>query len=94
MREDGQPKGTRKGLPERNVEDGEMKSRLARRGLWKITKDRLLEDRGGLPREDGNRLREYRSMHEENFLSSWLREDVEGRWREKERGSKSEECVF
>ena len=31
-----------------------------------------------LPKEDGNQLREYKAMHEENFLSSWLPEDVEG----------------
>ena len=40
--------------------------------------ERMLEDRGGLPEEDGNRLREYKAMNEENFPSSWLREDVDG----------------
>ena len=38
---------------------------------------RMLEDRGALPREDG-----------ENFLSSWLREDVEGNEEEKEKMNK------
>ena len=38
----------------------------------------MLEDRGAFPREDGDLLQEYHAMHEENFLSSWLREDVEG----------------
>ena len=37
----------------------------------------LLEDRGALPTENGNHLREYIAVHEENFLSRWLREDVE-----------------
>ena len=37
----------------------------------------MLEDRGVLPKEDGNQLREYKAMREENFLSSWLRDDVE-----------------
>ena len=37
------------------------------------------ERRGELPKEKGDAVREYKAMHEENFLSSWLRED----WREK-----------
>ena len=44
----------------------------------------MMEDRGALPEEDGNQL-EYRAMHEENFLSSWLREDVAERKAEVER---------
>ena len=38
---------------------------------------KMLEDRGALPKEDGDQPREYKAMHEENFLSSWPREDVE-----------------
>ena len=38
---------------------------------------KMLEDRGALPKENGNQLREP-NKHEENFLGSWLREDVEG----------------
>ena len=38
----------------------------------------MLEGGGVLPEEDGNQLREYMVMHEENFLSNWLREDMEG----------------
>ena len=30
-----------------------------------------------MPKEEGDAVREYNAMHEENFLSSWLREDVE-----------------
>ena len=45
----------------------------------------MLEDRGALPREDGDPLREHQAMHEENFLSSWLRENVE-RKAEREEG--------
>ena len=48
------------------------------KGLWNIAKKRMLEDRGVVPKEDGNQLREEKAMHEENFLSSWLWEDVEG----------------
>ena len=45
----------------------------------------MLEDRGVLPEEGGNQLQEYRAMREETFLSSWLREDVEGEKAEMER---------
>ena len=38
----------------------------------------MLEDRGGLPKEEGDSIREYKAVHEENFLSSWLRDDTEG----------------
>ena len=37
---------------------------------------KMLEDRGALSEENGNQRREYEVMHEENFLSSWLREEV------------------
>ena len=50
----------RKGSQERNIGDSGK--------TW--------GDRGALPNEDGDQLREYKAMHEENFLSSWLREDV------------------
>ena len=43
-----------------------------------VAKERYLKDRGALRKEDGNQLREYRAVHEENFLCSWLREDEEG----------------
>ena len=35
----------------------------------------MLQDREPLPQEEGDVTREYKAMHEENFLSSWLRED-------------------
>ena len=38
---------------------------------------KMLEGRGDLPKEDGDQPREYKAVHEENFLSSWPREDVE-----------------
>ena len=51
---------------------------MARKGLWNIAKKRLFEDRGVPLKEDGHQLREKRAMQKENFLSSWLRENVEG----------------
>ena len=37
------------------------------------------------PKEDGDLLREYKAMHEENFLNSWLREDTEDKAEEMEK---------
>ena len=33
----------------------------------------MLQDRGALPKEEGDVIWEYEAMHEEKFLSSWLR---------------------
>ena len=41
-------------------------------GLWNITKKRILEDRGALPQEEDDLIRECKAIHKEN-LSSWLR---------------------
>ena len=38
----------------------------------------MLQNRGALPRKDGDVLREYQALLEQNFLSSWLREYGEG----------------
>ena len=35
----------------------------------------MLQDGGALPKDEGDLHREYKAMHEENFLSSWLGED-------------------
>ena len=51
---------------------------MAQKGLWDVARDKMLQDRGALPKEEGDIVREYKAMHEENFISSWLREDVEG----------------
>ena len=37
----------------------------------------ILQDRGALPKEEGDIVTQYKAMHEENVLSSSLREDVE-----------------
>ena len=43
---------------------------VCKEGLW---------DRGALPEEDWDLVREYRAVHEENFFSSWLMDDTEGK---------------
>ena len=52
---------------------------MAQKGFWNIAKKRMLKDRGALPKEEGDLIREFKAMLEENFLSSWLREDEEGK---------------
>ena len=51
---------------------------MAQKGRWNVAREKMLEDRGALPKEDGYHKREYKAMHEESFLSRWLGEDVEG----------------
>ena len=51
----------------------QMKGFMEQRGLWNLAKGKILRERG----EEGDAVREYKAMHEENFWSSWLREDRE-----------------
>ena len=46
-----------------------------------------MKERGELPNEEGDVVKEYKAMHEEDFWSSWLREDERGK---EERLSKAE----
>ena len=48
-----------------------------------LSRKKMLQDRGALPEEEGDVVREYRAMHEENFLSNWLRRKGKCRWAEK-----------
>ena len=50
---------------------------MAQKVLWNLARATMLQDRGALPKEEGDIVKEYKAMHEENFLSSWLREYVE-----------------
>ena len=56
---------------------------MTQKGLWNLAGEKILRARGALPKEDGDAVREHKAMHEEDFLSSWLR--VDGR--EKEEGT-------
>ena len=58
----------------------------------------MLQDRGALPKKEGDVVREYRALHEENFMSSWLRGDgvqggkrKEGKQGDQRRGEQKEE---
>ena len=52
---------------------------MAQKGSWNLARNKALEDKGALPREEGDTMREYKAMQENNFLSSWLREDGKGK---------------
>ena len=62
-----------------------MPKRLGESLEWEVSW--LKKGYGTSPkREDGDLLRGYQAMHEENFLSSWLRKNfVEGEEEERER---------
>ena len=49
---------------------------MAQKCLWDLATEKILRERGALPKEEGSDAgRGYKAMHDENFLSSWLRED-------------------
>ena len=76
---------------QRLLNNFEMEGIMAQKGLWNLAKEKIMKERGELPNEVGDTVREYRATHEENFWSSWLRED-EGRKQERmTRADKNEE---
>ena len=68
-------KGKVEGQKEYQRNKFEMEGFMAQKGLWNLARNKALQDRGALPREEGDAIREFQAMREENFLSSWLRED-------------------
>ena len=50
-----------------------------------------MKERRELPNEEGDVAREYKAMHEENFWSSWLREDERGEQKRMAKAGKNEE---
>ena len=59
-----------------------------KKGFWNLARDKRWQEGGAMPEEEGDVIREYNALHEENFLSGWLM-DVEGeggkKWKVKER---------
>ena len=64
---------------------------MAQKGLWNLARNKALQEKGALPREEGDTIREYKAMHEEKFLSSWLREDGRVRQTEKRKWTRKSE---
>ena len=56
----------------------EMDGIMAQQGLWNLVGERSC-GKVALPKEEGDVTGEYKAVHEEKFLSSWLREDGEKR---------------
>ena len=60
----------------RLINDFELEGLRAQKGLWNLAREKILQKRGAIPKEECDVIREYNAMHEENFLSSWLRADL------------------
>ena len=41
---------------------------MAQKGLWNVAREKMLQDGGALPKEEGDIVSEYKGMHEDNFL--------------------------
>ena len=50
-----------------------------------------MKERGESPNNVGDAVREYRTMHEKNFWSSWLREEERGKEERTARGRSKED---
>ena len=57
----------------------EMEGLMAQKGMWNLAKEKSVKERGALPNEEGDEVREYKALHEEDFWSSWLWEDERGK---------------
>ena len=57
---------------QRLVNKFEMEGLMAQKDLWNLAKEKIMKERGELPNEEGDAVREFEAMHEENFWSSWL----------------------
>ena len=84
---EGQKKRITRKEYQRLVNKFEMEGFVAQKGLWNLAREKNLRERGELPKEEGDAVREHKAMREEKFLSSWLRED--GRERERRKDSES-----
>ena len=57
----------------------EMEGLLAQKGLWNLAEEKIMKERGRLPNEEGDVVKEYKAMHEGDFWSRWQREDERGK---------------
>ena len=69
----------------------EMEGFMAQKGLWNLAKEKIMKERGELPNGEGDAVREYKATHEENFWSSWLREEERGTEERMAKTEKNEE---
>ena len=71
---EGQKKRITRKEYQRLLNKCEMEGFMAQKGLWMLPGEKVLQDRGEWFKEEGAVIRECKAMHEDNFLSSWLRE--------------------
>ena len=71
-----------------------MRGFTAQKGLWNLAREEMLQHRGALSKEEEDIVREYKAGHEENSLSSWVREDVEDKKERKMEVDKESEEVL
>ena len=60
---------------QRLINDFELEGLIALKGLWNLAREKRLQERGAMPEEKGDVIREYNAMHEENFF----KQPTEGR---------------
>ena len=63
-----------------------MERFIAQRGLWNLERENVLQNRGPLPQDEVDVIGECKATYEENWLSSWLREN------EKTQGRNNDGC--
>ena len=68
----------------RLLNEFEMRGFMAQKRSMESRKRGNAAGQRALSREEGDVIREYDAMHEENFLSSWLRKDLVGKEDDKE----------
>ena len=61
---EGQKKRITRKENQRLVNKFEMEGFMAQKGLWNFAKDKILRERGELPKEEGDAAREYKATHE------------------------------
>ena len=64
---------------QRLLNNFEMVGLMAKEGLWNLAKEKIMKEREELPSEEGDVVKEFKAMHEEDFWSSWPREEREVR---------------
>ena len=76
---------------QRLVNKFEMEGSMAQRGLWNLAQEKIMKERGDLPDEEGDAVRECKAMYEENFWSNWLMEDERGKAERMAKAEKNDE---
>ena len=74
-RVEGEKKRSTRKECERLLNNFEMEGLRAQQGLWNLAKVKIMKERGELPHDEVDVVREYKAMHEADFWSSWLSED-------------------